>query len=461
MPRPASPVAALPVAPAGRLSRLSCWPPSLAAPRVLRRHARSRAGPRRAAAAPARPPVTIRDASTGSASPRRGGDGRRPARRTRCSYAIANENPATKDLATDLATTFGAREPFFTPHRPHAAARRRKRPRHPPRLRRRRVGRHAPRRHDVQRHEDVPVDGGGPGLAARPHPRRDRSRRASTCRGVAATSIGHNATITWDHLLRQTSDWQGTLWGKPDWADRPEGERPGRLAEPEAVRAGHAVQVQRRAGEPAGPGWRCNVWRRPLPEVLRDEVMDPIGASNTWRWHGYENSWVELDGQRMQSMTGGGHWGGGMFISAWDMARFGYLFLRQGRWNEPADCVRTVDCRGADWRPGERRVRLHELVPEPRPQIAALGAGVERHVPWQRAEHHLSRPGQRPGGGRAVGSGAVRRWTSSWGRSSGRSPRPREAAASHGDAAAAPTSRRSAPSAGGDVAARLSTMRLR
>src|SRR6267378_3542063 len=31
----------------------------------------------------------------------------------------------------------------------------------------------------------------------------------------------HNRTITWDHLLRQTSDWEGTLWGKPDWADRP------------------------------------------------------------------------------------------------------------------------------------------------------------------------------------------------------------------------------------------------
>src|SRR5437762_13124139 len=29
----------------------------------------------------------------------------------------------------------------------------------------------------------------------------------------------HNRTITWNHLLRQTSDWEGTLWGKPDWAD--------------------------------------------------------------------------------------------------------------------------------------------------------------------------------------------------------------------------------------------------
>ncbi len=29
-----------------------------------------------------------------------------------------------------------------------------------------------------------------------------------------------------------------------------------------------------------------HVWRRPLPQVLREYVMDPIGASNTWRWHG-------------------------------------------------------------------------------------------------------------------------------------------------------------------------------
>src|SRR6202165_4546813 len=32
----------------------------------------------------------------------------------------------------------------------------------------------------------------------------------------------HNRTITWDSMLRQTSDWEGTLWGKPDWADRPD-----------------------------------------------------------------------------------------------------------------------------------------------------------------------------------------------------------------------------------------------
>src|SRR4029077_18360527 len=33
----------------------------------------------------------------------------------------------------------------------------------------------------------------------------------------------HNRKIKWDHLLRQTSDWEGTLWEKPDWTDRPVG----------------------------------------------------------------------------------------------------------------------------------------------------------------------------------------------------------------------------------------------
>ena len=77
-----------------------------------------------------------------------------------------------------------------------------------------------------------------------------------------------------------------------------------------------------------------NVWRRPLPQVLKENVMDPIGASNTWRWFGYENSWIVLDGAHVQSVTGGGHWGGGMFINAYDLARFGYLTLNRGRWKE-------------------------------------------------------------------------------------------------------------------------------
>jgi CubicO group peptidase (beta-lactamase class C family) len=35
----------------------------------------------------------------------------------------------------------------------------------------------------------------------------------------------------------------------------------------------------------------------------------------------------------IQSVSGGGHFGGGLFINAYDMARFGLLTLRKGNWN--------------------------------------------------------------------------------------------------------------------------------
>ncbi|MFI5521195.1 hypothetical protein [Streptomyces platensis] len=38
--------------------------------------------------------------------------------------------------------------------------------------------------------------------------------------------------------------------------------------------------------------------RRPLPEVLRERIMEPLGASSGWSWHGYADSAVELDGGR-------------------------------------------------------------------------------------------------------------------------------------------------------------------
>lgn len=141
----------------------------------------------------------------------------------------------------------------------------------------------------------------------------------------------HNSRLSWDVLLRQTSDWQGSLWGKPDWADRP-GDHPDE-------------QRTRKRNEP-GTVWKYNdvrvnalalattcVWRRPLPQVLKQCIMDSIGASNTWRWTGYRNAWIVLDGAPVQSVSGGGHWGGGMFINAYDMARFGLLTLHRGNWN--------------------------------------------------------------------------------------------------------------------------------
>jgi CubicO group peptidase (beta-lactamase class C family) len=142
----------------------------------------------------------------------------------------------------------------------------------------------------------------------------------------------HNRKITWRHLLTQSSDWSGTLWGGRDWADRP--PRDGglddwklrELREPGSVFEYNDVRVNLLAYA------LLQVWRKPLPQVLKEHIMDPIGASPTWRWFGYDNSWVNVDGQWMQSVSGGGHSGGGLFISTEDHARFGLLFANRGQW---------------------------------------------------------------------------------------------------------------------------------
>jgi CubicO group peptidase (beta-lactamase class C family) len=248
-------------------------------------------------------------------------------------FSVANENPSSKDVAEELKKTFGAREPNFKilgPTQPRAAL-------NGLVIRRGYVAAawgdvaRTDMTHSVTKTFLTTVVGLAwqrgliRDLADRPADYLPANERESLFGGA------HNAGITWEHLLRQTSDWSGTLWGVPDWADRPVGATP--------------ADYPNRPMHELGTFFKYNdvrvnllslcalhVWRRPLPQVLREEIMDPIGASSTWRWHGYENSWVMIDGQSMQSVSGGGHLGGGMFINAWDLARFGYLFLRGGKW---------------------------------------------------------------------------------------------------------------------------------
>jgi CubicO group peptidase (beta-lactamase class C family) len=142
----------------------------------------------------------------------------------------------------------------------------------------------------------------------------------------------HNGKITWKHLLQQNSDWSGELWGGLDWADRPPREggiddwRYRTLNEPGTVMEYNDVRVNVLAYA------LTHVWRKPMPLVLKENLMDKIGASTTWRWFGYDHAWTEIDGLQMKSVTGGGHSGAGLFISTEDMARFGLLFLNQGNW---------------------------------------------------------------------------------------------------------------------------------
>lgn len=142
----------------------------------------------------------------------------------------------------------------------------------------------------------------------------------------------HNSKITWEHLLQQNSAWSGELWGGKDWADRPPSEgdiddwkfavskEPGTVMEYNDVRVNVLAYAL------------TQLWRKPMPIVLKDRIMDKIGASSTWRWYGYDHAWIEIDGLQMKSVTGGGHSGAGIFINAEDMARFGLLFLNDGKW---------------------------------------------------------------------------------------------------------------------------------
>ncbi|QJW89210.1 serine hydrolase [Spirosoma taeanense] len=158
-----------------------------------------------------------------------------------------------------------------------------------------------------------------------------------------------NRSITWEHHARQTSEWNGELWGKnSDFVGKEafgKGERkPRTLQQPGTYYEYNDVRINRLALS------LLRLWKKPLPEVVRDEIMNPIGASDTWRYIAYPNAVADVDGKRMLSVSGGTRWGGGLWVNSRDEARFGYLFLRQGRWKDrqiiSADWVKQATTRG-------------------------------------------------------------------------------------------------------------------
>ena len=159
---------------------------------------------------------------------------------------------------------------------------------------------------------------------------------------------GRNAQVTWAHLLQQTSEWEGACSGVPDQVDRYRilsfqgGSAAGKKGDPRPLQA-------------PGSYWEYNdvrinqlslallhLFRRPLPDVFREAIMRPIGASDQWRWAGYDNAWIDLDGRRVQSVPGGSHWGGGVSIGSADQALVGQLLLDDGS----ANCRQVIS---ADW----------------------------------------------------------------------------------------------------------------
>jgi CubicO group peptidase (beta-lactamase class C family) len=143
----------------------------------------------------------------------------------------------------------------------------------------------------------------------------------------------HNQKVTWRNHLQQESEWEGEMWGKnanfigAEAFGRAE-MKPRAIEDPGAHCEYNDVRINRFALS------LLKIYKKQIPDVFRDEVMNPIGASPTWKWVPYTNAYVNIDGKRMASVSGGTRWGGGMWISTYDMARFGLLWLRSGKWGD-------------------------------------------------------------------------------------------------------------------------------
>lgn len=150
---------------------------------------------------------------------------------------------------------------------------------------------------------------------------------------------GRNAEVTWEHLLHQTSEWEGECLGIPEQVDR------NRHVQFQGVSVSGRKGDARPLDAP-GTRWEYNdvrinqlslallhLFRRALPEVFREAIMAPLGVPDGWKWVGYDHAFVDIDGRRLPSVPGGSHWGGGVTISAAAQARIGRMLLDDGRWD--------------------------------------------------------------------------------------------------------------------------------
>ena len=152
----------------------------------------------------------------------------------------------------------------------------------------------------------------------------------------------HNRLITWHQLLQQTSEWRGEVFEVSDQVDhyrRLSFEPP--LPDPESW----PTKGSLRPAETPGTYWEYNdvrinqlslalahLFGESLPAVFSSAIAEPLGLSNTWAWHGYDNSWIVVNGHSIQSVPGGSHWGGGVRISAADQMLIARLMLNHGHW---------------------------------------------------------------------------------------------------------------------------------
>ena len=216
----------------------------------------------------------------------------------------------------------------------------------------------------------------------------------------------HNRQITWRHLLTQSSDWEGTLWGKPDWADRPDDDpstwttrarrTPGTVYEYNDTRVNLLALLT------------TSVWRQPLPQILKERVMDPIGASPTMALVRLRKL---VDHPRWKTGTGRERWwalGWGHVHPCEGPSSLRAVHAAERALGRSAAHGRGVVRHGYDAVRRKPNLRLHELLFECAQQSGSEGLSQRAQrgllTPRERHQPRLRRPGERPSGRGSVDS---------------------------------------------------------
>jgi len=122
----------------------------------------------------------------------------------------------------------------------------------------------------------------------------------------------HNQTSSGTTCCARPAIGKERSGGKPDWADRPEGEKPSEWPNRKLWEPGtHYKYNDARVNVLALAA--LNVWRRSAAGCAAGRNhgahRSVVDLALVW----LRQFMVEIDGRKIQSVTGGGHWGGGMF----------------------------------------------------------------------------------------------------------------------------------------------------
>lgn len=204
----------------------------------------------------------------------------------------------------------------------------------------------------------------------------------------------HNRQISWRHLLHFTSEWSGNCFGIPDQIDHY------RNVSMQPASAMQRKGDQRQLKTP-GTYWEYNdvrinqfslalmrLFDRELPQVFAERIMQSLGASDNWHWHGYENSFIESNGRQLQSVPGGGHWGGGMVISAHDQLLLANMMVNNGVANGtqllPSSWIQAMQmpCEIAPWYGYFTWLNHNHVVSRAVPAESYFAMGIGGQLVW-------------------------------------------------------------------------------